>query len=66
MRSQLRLNDPRAHTFFRRHAYLVGRAGDEEISHGDQEVPVANVPQIGRRSHERLPAAKKKHAHKGD
>lgn len=53
-------------TFFGRHACLVRRARSEETGYGDQEILAADVPQIGRRSHERLPAAMKKRANKGE
>jgi len=49
-----------ARTFVGRQAYLVRRARGEEPGDGDQEVPAAEVAQIGTGGRARLPAANNK------
>lgn len=49
-----------ARTFVGRQAYLVRRARGEEAGDGDQEVPAAEVAQIGTGCRARLPAANDK------
>jgi hypothetical protein len=48
-----------ARTFVGRQAYLVRRARGEEAADGDQEVPAAEVAQIGTGGRARLPASNK-------
>lgn len=60
IRIDLGVKKKTARTFVRSQAYLVRRARGEEAGDGDQEVPAAEVAQIGSGCRARIPAANSK------